>query len=362
MKHVKLFGACLVVACALVAIAAAGSASAAGPEWGRCVEAAKGTKGLYEDSNCTKEKVKEKKGVKSPDGKYEWKAGASAAPGCEKKKHGNYLTSACNTEKEKKGVPEEHKGSYEKFGPKFTGEGGKGVLSATMYECRPEDERIEEAPTGRYPRADCYNEGRDPGNYLPEVNVKVECATEHATGEAVGSDQVANVSVRFTNCLIFGVDACKSPGASAGEVRTETLKGQLGYIEKAGTKVGVLLEPVVAKGRFANLECENIELNVSVGVGNATEGAFYTPEATGGYDGVISPITPVNTMTPKFTQEYTANANHENVPNHFEGGHIELLETFQETREAPIESNTWSPAAQEITNVNTVEGEEEIKA
>ena len=357
MKHVKLLGACLVAAFAVFAVAVS-SASAAGPEWGRCVEAAKGTKGLYEDSNCTKEKVKEKKGVKSPDGKYEWKAGAPAAPGCEAKKHGNYLTSACTTEKEKKGVPEEHKGKFEKFGPKFNGEGGKGVLSATMYECRLDPSEI----AGRHPRAACQNEGRHPGEYVEEIpGLEVECTSEHAAGEALGSDEVANVSVRFNGCLIFGTNPCKSPGANPEEVRTEPLKGKLGYIEKAGAKVGVLLEPVTPKGRFANLECENIEANVSVGVGNATEGAFYTPEATGGNDGIISPITPVNTMTPKFTQQYTANANRENVPSHFEGGQNELLESYFETREEPIESTTWSPAGQEITNVNTLEGEEEIK-
>ena len=356
MKHVKLLGACLVAAFAVFAVAVA-SASAAGPEWGRCVEAAKGTKGLYEDSNCTKEKVKEKKGVKSPDGKYEWKAGAPAAPGCEAKKHGNYLTSACNTEKEKKGVPEEHKGKFEKFGPKFTGEGGKGVLSAEMYFCGVGDP--EEAV--REPRADCTNNGNHPGTYIVDISeLDVECTSEHNTGEALGSDQVANVSVRFNGCLVFGTDPCKTRGAAAEEVRTETLKGELGYIEKAGKKVGVLLQPAVAKGAFATLECENIEATVTVGVGNATEGAWYTPEATGGNDGVISPITPVDAMTTKFTQNYTANANHENIPSHFEGGQNELLESYLASEEEGA-TTTWSPSGQEITNVNTVEGEAEIK-
>ena len=358
VKHVKLVGACLVVACALVAVAAS-VAQAAGPEWGRCVEAAKGTKGLYEDSNCTKEKVKEKKGVKSPDGKYEWKSGAPAAPGCEAKKHGNYLTSACNTEKEKKGVVEEHKGKFEKFGPKFTGEGGKGVLSATTYQCLVEPEQERE----RAPRADCN--ASEYNYHLLVKNINVECTSEHASGEAVGTHEVANVSVRFNGCLIFGGDPCKSLGASPEEIRVNPLKGQLGYIEKSGPKVGVLLEPVASKGTFVELECENVEERVVVGVGNATEGAFYLPEATGGNDGVISPITPVNTMTPKFTQEYTANAARENVPSHFEGGPTELLEMWTQSTEYPVGTfggSTWSPAGQEITNVNTVEGEAEIKA
>ena len=280
--------------------------------------------------------------------------------GCEAKKHGNYIDSACTKEKEKKGVVEPGKGKFEKFGPKFTGEGGKGVLTATMYECdigAGEGERV------RRPRADCEY-GNDPaenGKYVLDiVSLEVECTSEHATGEAVGSHEVANVSVRFNGCNIFGTDQCKSHGASAEEVRTEALKGHLGYIEKAGAKVGVQLEPAVAKGTFTTLECENIEADVTVGVGNATEGAWYTPEATGGNDGIISPITPVNTMTPKFTQQY-ANANHENIPSHFEEDPTSCLKRIWYRQKNPLRQR-WSPAGQTITNVNTVEGEEEIKA
>lgn len=351
MKRINMVGLCLAAAFALCACVAS-AAQAAGPEWGRCVAQ---KDGHYSDSGCTKEDFKEVKGVKKYSGKYEWKAGAPTKVECEAKKHGNYLTSACNTEKEVKGKVEEHKGSFEKYGPKFTGEGGKGVLAASMYQClvEPEEERA------RLPRADCIG-----GNYTIVIrNLEVECTSEHATGEAVGTDEVANVSVRFNGCLIFGGDACKSAGAAAEEVRTETLKGHLGYIEKAGAKVGVQLEPAVAKGKFTTLECENVEEDVTVGVGNATEGAYYLPEANGGNDGIISPITPINAMTPKFTQQYTANANRENIPSHFEGGPNELLETFMiTTEEEPFQTTTWSPSGQEITNVNTVEGEAEIKA
>ena len=66
-----------------------------------------------------------------------------------------------------------------------------------------------------------------------------------------------------------------------------------------------------------------------VGVGNSKEGAFYEPENKGGYDGIISPITPVNTMTSEYTQVFTVNPEAaENIPNKFEGKHIELLEDY----------------------------------
>ena len=60
----------------------------------------------------------------------------------------------------------------------------------------------------------------------------MECETEHATGEAVASDEVANVSVRFKGCTFFG-DPATTAGLAAGEIQTNLLKGKLGYIKKA---------------------------------------------------------------------------------------------------------------------------------
>ena len=90
MRHVRMLGLCLVAALALGAYAVS-SASASGPEWGKC-EAKTG--GKYKDANCTE---KAKKG----QGAYEWRKGASL-----------------------KNVP-------------FTGEnvGSGGVLSTELYLC-----------------------------------------------------------------------------------------------------------------------------------------------------------------------------------------------------------------------------------
>ncbi len=398
MRHLKLIGLCVVALFALTAVAAAGSASAAGPEWGACVEAKSiGVQhGHYEDSNCTKEKFTEKKGVKKYSGKYEWKAGAPAAPECLKKKHGNYTDSACTKEKEKKGVPEEHKGKYEKGGPKFTAAAGAGVLRSTYAACFKGDE--EPNIDLRFPAEDCHGvaPGGGHGYQLSAIHPEVECATEHATGEAKGSDEVANVSVRFTGCAADGLPAT-TPGLSAGEIQTSTLKGRLGYINKSATpepEVGVLLEPATAGGQFAEFELEDGELMLHVGVGNATEGSWY--EATGpgsptGNDGIISPIVPVNQMTHTFTQNYRIEKNEsyfppicnkanvectyfaepgpdttdiQNIPNHFEGGQPEELEDYwvNITNESDHgEGTSWMGAGEELTNTNTVEGEAEIK-
>ncbi|MGP0100939.1 MAG: hypothetical protein ACLPUT_04860 [Solirubrobacteraceae bacterium] len=337
MKRIRTVGLCLVAAFAFGALVAS-AAQAAGPEWGRCVSV---KKGFYSDSNCqTRDESKGK-----PKGKFEWLPGAQAD--CVAQKAGKYKEAKCETEDIVKGKP---KGKYEKTGGgKFTGKGGAGVLSAAMYECDVEEVEI------RAPRADCEH-------YVVAIpHLSVECTSEAASGEATGTNQVTNVSVLFKGCKLGGSLPCNSAGAGAGEIHVNPLVGRLGYIEKTGAHVGVLLEPAAVGGKFAEIECEGTEELVVVGVGNATEGAYYTPEATGGYDGIISPITPINKMTPTFTQNYTVNANHENVPSHFEGEHIELLESYLESLETHG-SLAWSPAGQEITNVNTVEGEAEIKA
>jgi hypothetical protein len=358
MKSIKLVGLCLAAVFAFAALAAS-AAQAAEPEWGRCVAQKHGN---YTEGNCFT--VATKKGVPDHKGKYEWLPGAEAR--CLPAKHGNFTESSCLTVATKKGVPD-HKGKFETTGgSKFTAAAGAGVLKASIYECvNSHEESVQVARTNK--ECEHYE------NNIAEIGV--ECEKESATGEAAGADEVANVSVHFKGCTLFGVPA-NSPGHPAGEIQVNPLKGRLGYIEKATHDVGVLLEPATVGGTFAEFELEGVPLRTVVGVGNATQGAFYEPEATGGFDGVISPITPVNTMTHTFTQEYKANYSTyeckaancyeptgtqvQNVPSKFEGQHAELLETYLENSESH-EKEAWSPAGQELTNTNTLEGEAEIK-
>lgn len=375
MRHIRMLGLCVIALLGLAVVAAAGTASAAEPEWGVCVEQ---KKGHYADSSCTTEKFKEnKKGEKKYSGKYEWKGGAAPAE-CIAKKHGNYLTSACDTEKEKKGVPEEHKGKYEKLGPKFTGEGGAGILTAAGYDCKtPTEKNVQK------PREDCTGATGNKGYSLAAAEIKVECASEHASGEATGTDEIANVSVRFVGCQTNGAPDT-GPGLPAGEIQVNPLKGHLGYINKANHEVGVLLEPVASEGLFAEFEALGGVAMERVGAGSATTGSFYEedsafPGEPNGRDGVISPITPVNQMTRTFTQNYRVedkfyeclaktcgnpefdNKDWINIPSKFEGGPLAALEFWQEVPSSKYHSE-WSPSGEEVTNVNTVEGEAEIKA
>jgi len=77
MRRIRIAGLCLVAAF-VVSVAATASASAAAPEFGRCVKQVaveKIYKGSYSDSKCTKAVSEAEKAKK---GKYEWEAGFGA--------------------------------------------------------------------------------------------------------------------------------------------------------------------------------------------------------------------------------------------------------------------------------------------
>jgi hypothetical protein len=305
MRHLRMVGLCLVAVFAITAVAAT-SASAL-PEWGQCFAKAKGN---YTNAGCTTKKL--------AAGSFEWRKGTEVV-----KKH-------------------------------FTGNnvGSGGVLTAALEACYGK-----EMKSLRTTRAKCAEQG---GKRQPEGTLAIECESEHNAGDAKGSKEVANISVKFRGCKLFGSTPCQN-GSEPGEIATNTLKGSLGYINKAKKEVGVLLTPAKAKGAFAQFGCGGVITTV-VGVGNSTEGAYYEPETTGGYDGIISPVTPVNTMTKALTQVYKVTATAENIPSKFEGKHIELLETYSFNTENPEITFMWSRAGEEITNVNTPEEEVEIKA
>jgi hypothetical protein len=306
-----MIGLCLVAVFAIAAVAAT-SASAL-PEWGKCTAKAGGK---YLDSNCTK-----KGSLKNP-GSFEWTKGKELAP------------------------------------VKFTGSnvGSGGVLVSKFLVCSSVAGKSKFEGIRRYSRSQCIEEGGELEEE-PEA-ISIECESETNHGEAVSTNKLANITVTFLGCKVFGSIPC-SNSSNEGEIIVNTLKGQLGYINKAAKEVGVLLTPAKSKGEFAKFSCGGVLATV-VGVGNVKEGAYWTPEKTGGYDGIISPITPVNTMTSKYTQVFTVNeSTYQNIPSKFEGKHIELLEDTEENIEGG--SILWVKAGEEITNVNTAAEPGEIK-
>ncbi len=311
VRHVRMLGLCLVAAMTVAAVMAT-SALAAGPEWGKCEAKAKGK---YKDANCTEKATK-------GSGTFEWVKGAKL-----------------------KAV---------KFAGANVGSGG--VLNTELKFCEG-PENIQEH---RIPKGKCEAEGGEITDALGE-NTAIECSSEANTGETVGKNSIKNVQVVFHGCVLFGSVPC-SNGPNEGEIRVNPLKGELGYISKSEHKVGVLLTPAKKNGEFAKFDCAGI-LDTVVGVGNKKEGAWYEPENHGGYDGIISPIEPVNVMTSTYTQVFSANAEtHQNIPSSFEGKHIDLLEDYTYNAEEPENHTTmWSPADEEITNENTAAEPGEIK-
>ncbi len=409
MRQIKIMGLCLVAVFALAAVAVS-SASAQEPEWAGCV--------AQKHGNFTEEKcatVAEKHGAPDHKGHYEVLVGT-----CMPQKHGNYTEEKCETVATKHGVPD-HKGHYEKAPQdKFTAAGGAGVLGVREYTCLSETgefyneeeeawEGINENSREQLPREDCehngpgsrrYEEGETDNGYEATDYAHVECENEHATGEATGMSEVANVSVRFKGCQTAGIPVTTPGlGLQVGEIQVNPLKGRLGYINKSAHEVGVLLEPATAGGYFTEFEVEGLATIWRVGVGNpATAGSFYEEnnapvvpagnDGTGN-DGIVSPISPVNTMTRTFTQNYRAEevpypcndptCGTKNpgeygadltIPSHFEGGPLEELEVYyerytecdNEPKFAGCRKDEWSPGGEEITNVNTLaSGYAEIK-
>jgi hypothetical protein len=356
MRRIRMVGLCLVAMFAIGALAAS-MAQAASPEWGRC-EKTKG--GKYKEAACLTEAT-QKKGKYT--GKYEWHSLKEEEekykePRCLKQTKGNYTESECKTVAEKKGKPD-HKGSYEKYGPYFTGSGGTGVLNEVMEHCYKgsNGEHVNET------KAECDHLNNSSGNVeYPEY---VECSSEQNTGRAIGVDELEDVVVTFKGCEFNGAVSCSNT-AKEGEVKTEPLKGHLGYLEKSASppKVGVQLEPEASGGDFATLECGNGIVKLKVGVGNATEGMYY--KGTGN-DSIIAPVTPIDKTASAFQEVYSDNHEaSENEPDKFEGegSTIHRLEqtTTLELSPGEPEYSQWGKAGQSITNLSSTEGLVEIRA
>jgi hypothetical protein len=77
---------------------------------------------------------------------------------------------------------------------------------------------------------------------------KLTCSSDTDTGTLTGAKTLAKVIVKFKGCKESVFDAeCKTKGAAAGEIVTNELSGEIGYIKKATpTEVGLMLAPTTA--------------------------------------------------------------------------------------------------------------------
>jgi len=186
---------------------------------------------------------------------------------------------------------------------------------------------------------------------------KITCETQSASGkydqDAGLIKEVEGVIATFKGCSLplLGVK-CNTVGAPEGEIKTNLLKGPLGYISGEKTKtpvVGQELTPEKAKGQFAAFECTSSVKVVVKGKEGAVEGK------TGG-NCIIAPVENANEMSLTAKQVYKGSGGKQE-PQHFQLG---------TSKYCNLESNTnggaFEAATQALTTTVTNNEALEIKA
>jgi hypothetical protein len=308
VRHVRIMAVSVVAACAICAFAVA-NASAALPEWGKCVKVPvtiKGKerkKGKYANSNCTEAQT---------GGEYEFVKGTEGLTG------GTEFTNTMTS-------PEAVLSTSFGVNVNCTGETATGSLSGTK-----------EVSNVRVTFTGCTS-----------LTGSLACENAYEVPEELDSAHFVE-----------------------GKIETKGLKGKLVYISGAGTatpSVGLELTPEEKGGWFAFFGCgskgSHPEPIIDSIVGEKPKGA-------NGGDAIVSPITPLDTMGTETTQVYEARTNPETgekergvqEPNEINGkpAHLET-QLFVATEPGASE---WGKASQEeIAKTKLNSGEElEIKA
>ncbi len=305
MRHVRMLGVCLVAVCAIAALASA-SASAALPEWGKCVKVpveVKGkvkTKGKYTNANCTE------KGT----GEYEFLKGTEGTAGTE-------FTAVQTSEKAELETTEGIK-------VECTSTVAHGSLSGTK-EVSGVEVTFE-------------------GCKLPLLSFTCEGFFEE----------------HYPNKYIY----------NEGEIITRRLKGGLGYVSGKGStepSVGLALLPEEKNGLFAEFVCGTE--NSGVGVLVVRVGAKEKKGGGDSIISPIGPVNTMGTvLTQTYSEKTITNEageteverGHQN-PESFENGKKDVLES--ETGDG-FGTLGWAQSGQiETLNTSLNSGEElEIKA
>jgi hypothetical protein len=96
-----------------------------------------------------------------------------------------------------------------------------------------------------------------------EVPGVMECKSTASTGELTGTKEAKNVLITSAGCEAAGL-TCTSAGAKTGEIITNPLKGELGYLAGKGTStptVGLLLVQENT-GYAAEFDCEGVLVRI----------------------------------------------------------------------------------------------------
>ena len=159
-------------------------------------------------------------------------------------------------------------------------------------------------------------------------------------GEGTGQGKITaakkgSVIFKWTECR-YSLGSCHSAGAKSGEIVSNELSMELGYIKKASKTepayVGVGLTPSIKKGKLVEAECP---------YGEGTEQKL--PLLIKG--GVIGGFDPINRETNKFELEIAENGFGEQAIQNLEGNEKETLEvSFNGSVYEPIALNARDTA------------------
>jgi hypothetical protein len=168
--------------------------------------------------------------------------------------------------------------------------------------------------------------------HTPAVGGEVTCKSFGDSGNITTPTTEGKVISEFKTCESLG-KKCSSPGAKAGLIKTNPLKGVLGYINKGKKEVGVALSAETGSV-LAEFNCEGLEI--------VTTGS------------VIGTIAPVDVFTKTETNVFAVNGEGFQAIKNFEGGANQELVS-------KINGSGPFPSGQQAEAVN--KGEElEIKA
>jgi hypothetical protein len=161
--------------------------------------------------------------------------------------------------------------------------------------------------------------------------IKLTCTASADKGKITGP-KVGTVVVKLSGCVALRYK-CTSHGAAEGEIVTNTLETNLGYISGPSKRVGVDLIPAARGGPFTEFTCHGLTIVVR--------------------GSVIGQVTPINKTVKALTKFNLAfkQSMGKQKPTSFEGGPTDVLsgsigETSQEAGLSLSDSIVFSEAVE----------------
>jgi hypothetical protein len=138
-----------------------------------------------------------------------------------------------------------------------------------------------EAKTGKQGKVKAFK-GKSKGTNLEVKELGgISCTSSADTGEFNGPKSAAHILVTFKGCELAH-HQCQNT-ATLGEIKTNALKGEIGYVEGGASRHEVGVALTAESGAYeAEFKCGELELRVHgsvIGLVTSTENAF-TKEAT----------------------------------------------------------------------------------